>query len=126
MIDDIGRTAVDDLRRSVTEDLFPDDMLRRLHETRRRRNLAGVGAAGLVTVILVAATSLARFGRDTVSAPPAGRGTTTDRRVSEVRLPPEVCSGPAHQLPRRPAGAGRTCRSPWRWTCLETFVGPCC
>jgi hypothetical protein len=95
MIDDIGRTAVDDLRRSVTEDLFPDDMLRRLHETRRRRSLAGVSAVGLVTVVLAVGTYVSgAFGLGPMAAPPAGRGTPTDAPRSEVRLPPEVCAEP--------------------------------
>ena len=93
MIDDIGRTAVDDLRRSVTEDLFPEDMLRRLHETRRRRNFAAAGSAGLVTILLVAVTALGTGLRgDALSTPPAGPGTpTASPQDDDSALPREAC-----------------------------------
>ena len=92
MIDDIGRTAVDDLRRTVTVDLSPDDMLRQLHETRRRRSIAGVTSFGLVLLLVVAvALTGSGLGRDTVSTPPAEKGTPTSRPGPDSRLSRGTC-----------------------------------
>src|SRR6187402_2221035 len=92
MIDDIGRTAVDDLRRTVTVDLSPDDMLRQLHETRRRRSIAGVTSFGLVLLLVVAvALTGSGLGRDTVSTPPAEKGTPTSQPGPDSRLSRGTC-----------------------------------
>ena len=124
MIDDLGRTAVDDLRRTVGDGLAPDDMLQRLHQARRRRGIAGVTSFAVVVLLVVAvALTGTGVGRDTVTTPPAGTRTPTSEATdSDATLSPEVCA-----TPRVTCLGGRRVQVdlpvPVRLTVPDSFVG---
>jgi hypothetical protein len=123
MIDDIGRTAVDELRRTVGDDLAPDDMLRRLHSARRRRTRAAAGSAGLVVVasLLLGGYVSGVVGPET-AAPPAGHGTPTDAPPGQVQLRGRVCGDPRIAcLGGRRAQVALTV--PFRVDVPQTFAG---
>ena len=100
-------------------------MLRRLHETRRRRNLAAAGSAGLVTILLVAVTALGTALRgDALSTPPQGPGTPTASPAGRrLGAPPRGLRGGTASPVSATDACGSTCQSRFVLEVPESFLG---